>query len=98
MNWVDFKKGTKVRTRLVVREIRTRKKEHERPGPSVVFASMPPVEAVKALISHMQTEQMNSKGEHLEIMCLDVSRAADAALERLEGADIERQEMFLAMS
>ena len=39
-----------------------------------MFACMPPVEGVKALIWHMQREQVNSKGEHLE-MCLDEGRA-----------------------
>ena len=29
---------------------------------------------LQALMSHMQIEQVNSKGEHLEMVCLDASR------------------------
>ena len=76
MKWVDVKKDKKVRCRLVVREIKARKrKDGTSLDPATVFAAMPPVEGVKALISHLQTEQRNSKGEPLEMLVLDVSRA-----------------------
>ena len=75
MKWIDTKKGDKVRSRLVVREIKARKRADEKLDPATVFAAMPPVEGLKALISHMQTEQVNSKGEDLEMMVLDISRA-----------------------
>lgn len=75
LKWVDVQKGEKVRSRLVVREIKARKRDHEKLDPSTVFAAMPPVEGLKALISHMQTEQANSKNEPLEMMILDISRA-----------------------
>ena len=51
-----------VRSRLVVREIKVRREVREKLDPSVVFAAMPQVDGVKALISHMPTEQANSKG------------------------------------
>ena len=75
MKWINTKKGEIVRSRLVVREIKARKKATDKLDPATVFAAMPPVEGVKALISHMQTEQVNSRGEELEMMVLDVSRA-----------------------
>ena len=75
MKWIDTRKGDIVRSRLVVREIKARKGISEKLDPSTVFAAMPPVEGLKALISHMQTQKVDSKGEALEIMILDVSRA-----------------------
>ena len=75
MKWLRSKKGDGVRCRLVVREIKARKKAADKLDPATVFAAMPPVEGVKALISHMQIEQVSKKGEPLEMMCLDVSRA-----------------------
>ena len=75
MKWVETQKGSKVRCRLVVREIKARKREHEKLDPATVFAAMPPVEGIKGLISHMQTEKTNSRGEELEMMVLDISRA-----------------------
>ena len=39
--------------------------EDEKLDPSVVFAAMPPIDGVKALISHLQTEQRTKdKGQH----------------------------------
>lgn len=75
MKWIDKQKGPIVRSRLVVREIKARKKMSERLDPATVFAAMPPVEAVKILISHMQTEKVNHRGEPLEMMVFDISRA-----------------------
>ena len=75
MRWIDTLKGEKVRSRLVVREIKARKRADEKLDPAAVFAAMPPVEGLKALISHIQTEQKNEKGENLEMMVLDISRA-----------------------
>ena len=59
-----------MRSRLVMREIKARKKLSDRLDPATVFAAMPPVEGLKALISHMQTV-VNSRGEDLEMMVLD---------------------------
>ena len=76
MKWIDAKKSAGiVRSRLVVREIKARKKVSEQLDPATVFAAMPPVGSLKALVSHMQTEQRNSKGERLELMVIDISRA-----------------------
>ena len=36
---------------------------------------MPPVEGIKALVSHMMTEQTSASGEPLEMIVIDVSRA-----------------------
>ena len=51
--WVLNNKGEKVRARLVVREIKKAKSEYEKLEPSDVFSAMPPVESVKALVSHV---------------------------------------------
>lgn len=65
MRWVDTRtaNGT-YRSRLVVLEIKALKKE-DKLDPEDIFSSMPPREALKALTSHMMTEQVNSRGEDL---------------------------------
>ena len=49
-------KGEKVRARLVVTEIKKAKSEYEKLEPSDVFSAMPPVESLKALVSHNEDE------------------------------------------
>ena len=49
-------KGEKVRARLVVREIKKDKSEYEKLEPTDVFSARPPVESLKALVSHVMTE------------------------------------------
>ena len=76
MKWVDVQKTKDmVRSRLVVREIKARKTGDEKLGAEEVFAAMPPVEGLKALVSHMQTEKFDDEGNFLEMLVLDVSRA-----------------------
>ena len=76
MKWVDVQKTTeKVISILVVREIKARKTGDEKLNAEDVFAAMPPVEGLKALVSHMQTEKRDDRGQSLELLVLDVSRA-----------------------
>ena len=58
LKWVLKNKGEKVRARLVVREIKKAKSEYEKLEPSDVFSAMPPVESLKALVSHVMTERV----------------------------------------
>ena len=55
LKWVLKNKEEKVRARLVVREIKKAKSEYEKLEPSDVFSAMPPVECLKALVSHVKT-------------------------------------------
>ncbi len=59
----------------MVREIKARKKLVDRLDPSIVFAAMPPVEAPKAMLSHLMSERTNHRGRQLELMIFDISRA-----------------------
>ena len=73
--------GGQSQKHLEVLEIQARKKIHEKLDASVAFASMPPAEGVKALISHTSTEQANSEGEHSEN---NISRREQGKLLRQE--------------
>ena len=75
MKWVLKNKGEKVRARLVVREIKKAKSEDEKLEPSDVFSAMPPVESLKALVSHVMTERVDKRGRALVLTVFDVSRA-----------------------
>ena len=75
LKWVLKNKGEKVRARLVVREIKKAKSEDEKLEPSDVFSAMPPVESLKALVSHVMTERVDKRGRHLILAVFDVSRA-----------------------
>ena len=75
MKWVRTRKGDGVRARLVVREIKARKRLCDKLDPATVFAAMPPQEGLKVLISHMQTQQVDEDGADLELGVWDVSRA-----------------------
>ena len=68
-------KGEKVRARLVVREIKKAKSEDEKLQPSDVFSAMPPVESLKALVSHVVTERVDKRGRTLVLAVFDGSRA-----------------------
>ena len=70
-----MKQDDRYRSRLVVREIKRAKSADEKPEPEDVFSSMPPIEGLKALISHMMTEQVDPDGEELCMAVWDVSRA-----------------------
>ena len=75
LKWVRKNKGEKVRARLVVREIKKAKSEYEKLEPSDVFSAMPPVETLKALVSHVMTERVDKRGRTLVLAVFDVARA-----------------------
>ena len=68
-------KGEKARARLFVREIKRGKSEDEKLEPSDVFSAMPPVESLKALVSHVMTERVDKRGRNVVLAVFDVSRA-----------------------
>ena len=72
---LEKQKEKKVRARLVVREIKKAKSEYEKLEPSDVFSAMPPVESLKALVSHVMTERVDKRGRILVLAVFDVSRA-----------------------
>ena len=74
LKWVLKNKGDGVRERLVVREIKKAKTEDEKLEPSGVFSAMPPVESLKALVSHIMTERVDKRGKKLVLAVSDVSR------------------------
>lgn len=75
MRWVDTrKKSGVVRSRIVVREIKRAKAPAEPLEPQEVFSAMPPVEALKMLVS----EKMSSSASGDEELCIgvfDIKRA-----------------------
>ena len=73
--WVLENKAEKVRARLVVREIKRAKSEGEKLEPSDVLSAMPPVESLKALVSHVMTERVDRRGRNLVLAVFDVARA-----------------------
>ena len=75
LKWILKNKGEKVRARLVVREIKNAKSEHEKLEPSDVFSAMPPVEILKAVVSHLMTERVDRRGRNVVLAVFDVSRA-----------------------
>ena len=75
LEWVLKNKGEKVRARMVVKEIKRAKSEDEKLEPSDVFSAMPPVESLKALVSHVTTERTDKRGRKLVRAVFDVSRA-----------------------
>ena len=75
LKWVLRNKGDKVRARIVVREIKKAKTEDEKLEPNDVFSAMPPVESLKALVSHVMTEKVDKLGRPLTLAVFDVSRA-----------------------
>jgi hypothetical protein len=76
LKWVDTRKSSGlVRSRLVAREVKKAKKVEDRLQPHEVFSAMPPVESLKALVSHMMTEQVDPDGDSLVMAVFDVSRA-----------------------
>ena len=58
-----------------MREIKKSKSEDEKLEPSDVFSAMPPVESLKALVSHVMTERVDKSGRTLVLAVVDVSRA-----------------------
>ena len=78
MKWLDINKGDnnspKVRSRLVVREIRKAKPLDLQLGGADTFASTPPLEAVYALISLFMTKENSRRGKR-KMAAWDISRA-----------------------
>ena len=75
LKWVLKNKGEKFRARLVVREIKKANSDDEKLEPSDLFSAMPPVENLKALVSHVTTERVDRRGRNLVLAVFDVSRA-----------------------
>ena len=68
-------KGEKVRARSVGRETKKAKSEYDTLEPSGVFSAMPPVESLKAFVSHVMTERVDKRGRILVLPVFDVSSA-----------------------
>ena len=56
-------------------EIKKARSEDEKLEPSDLFSAMPPVESLKALVSHVMTERVGRRGRNLEFAVFGVSRA-----------------------
>ena len=76
LKWVPRNKDDKARARIVVREIKKAKTEDETLEANDVFSAMPPVESLKALVSHMMTENVDKLRRPLTLSVFDVSRGA----------------------
>ena len=77
--WVDTDKSVdptrkKIRSRLCAREHKTKKQgKIQRPLPaSQLFSAMPPLEAVKVLVSIMISVSLSSKGKPLKLRHYDI--------------------------
>ena len=75
LKWVLKNKGEKVGARLVVREIKKAKSEDEKLETCDLFSAMPPVESLKALVSHVMTERVGRRGRNLVVAVFGVSGA-----------------------
>ena len=58
-----------------MREIEKAKSEDEKLHPNDVFSAMPPVESLKALVSHVMAERVDRRGRNLVLAVFDVGRA-----------------------
>ena len=75
LKWVDKMKGGVCRSRLVVREVKRAKGPEQQLDEEDVFSAMPPVEALKMLVSYAMTDGTDELGRPLAVACWDVSRA-----------------------
>ena len=80
--WVDTDKSVdptlkKIRSRLCAREYKTKKqgKIQRAPPASQLFSAMPPLQAVKVLVSVMMSVGLSNKGKPLKLRHDDISRA-----------------------
>ena len=80
--WVDTDKSVdptrkKIRSRLCAREYKTKKQGwiHRALPASQWFSAMPPLEAVKVLVSIMMSVSLSNKGKPLKLRHHDISRA-----------------------
>ena len=58
-----------------MREIKKAKLEDEKVETCDLFSAMPPVESLKALVSHVMTERVDRRGRNLVLAVFGVSRA-----------------------
>ena len=58
-----------------MREIKRAKSEDENLERSDVFSAMPPVESLKAWVSHAMTERVDRRGRNLVLSVFDVTGA-----------------------
>ena len=67
----------KIRSRLCAREYKTKKqgKIQRTLPPFELFPAMPPLEAVKVLVSIMMSVSLSNKGKPLKLRHYDISRA-----------------------
>ncbi|CAK0864353.1 unnamed protein product, partial [Prorocentrum cordatum] len=79
LKWVDTNKGDaerpNYRSRLVVKEIKAKKRPDEQLEASEVFSAMPPLEAMRSLVSLMVTWTRGRKPGNFNIGFFDISRA-----------------------
>ena len=68
VRWVDIKKGSDVRSRLVAQEFATKDDRDD------LFAGKPPLSAVRYLISELASISKGGPGDH-RLMAVDVKRA-----------------------
>ena len=77
--WVDTNKGDdgspEYRSRLVLRDIKARKKKVDRLAVKDLFSCMPPLEALRALLSLKMSMQVSNRGKELKFAIFDISRA-----------------------
>ena len=80
--WVDTDKSVdptrkKIRSRMCAREYKTKKhgKIQRVLRASQLFSAMPPLEAVKVLVSIMMSVSLSNKGKPLKLRHYDISRA-----------------------
>ena len=80
--WVDADKSVgpthkKIRSRLCASEYNTKKQDKiQRALPaSQLFSAMPPLEAVKVLVSIMMSVSLSNKGKPVKLRYYDISRA-----------------------
>jgi hypothetical protein len=76
LGWVDTNKGDdehpNYRSRLVVREF---KGKYKGLSAAELFSSMPPLEALKALVSLMVSKKLSKRKQKLKLAVFDISRA-----------------------
>ena len=79
LRWVNTNKGDAthplIRCRLVIRDVKARKKEADKLPAQDLFSSMPPLEALRVLISLMLSLKVSSRGKPLKLAIFDISRA-----------------------
>ena len=76
LRWVDTNKGTeelpRIRSRLVVRELKVKTQHMEA---AELFSAMPPLEALKLLVSLLVSKKRTARGGVLKLGLYDISRA-----------------------